>query len=436
MKKISNSGFNHGLTVIAVSLLTVLTVLSSCKKKEPYDLQSPDDNPRILIPYEGDEGPAVNRGVTNPDAYYDSVVVVPTAFTTVNWYLDKVLVHTGFKINKTFPTGTYNLLIEAVTTAGKKTSRSGKLVVSAAASDPYVAAPTSGRHLAANKTVTVEGRNLAQVKKLVLTRDLFAKDEVCNLVPSAVSDGSITFTLPEMADGNYYFRLQDGEGNVYGSDIVSVHHDALILSKFDSFTPGQTWKIQGINLQDVASLTLGEVTITALTVTETEIKLTAPNVEEGSYNLSVLDKNGTPVSFATSAGLVQQVSARALSAEEKTLWEGSKVLKWDENNIKLTKNDMAAVPMGSTINIEFSILPSGDPEYYDPEKGGLNEYQALRIITPGWNAADDILAQQDMGGASSPFSFTYDEQRKGLVESKESMSLVGWGLTITRITYK
>ena len=132
MKKISNSGFNHGLgqTWLAVSLLTVLTVFSPCKKDEPFDTQDPNDEPQILKPYnESGSGSFDKTIAADTIPYVDSVVVTPSRYTTVHWYVDDVLAHTGIKINKCFPNGVHSLRIEAVTTAGKSTDRFGTLTV-------------------------------------------------------------------------------------------------------------------------------------------------------------------------------------------------------------------------------------------------------------------------------------------------------------------
>ena len=98
---------------------------ASCEDNTPFETQSPDDAPLILIPYESTSG-TITMTQSNPETpCADSVVVTPSAYTTVNWYFDGQLVFTGTKLNKCFPSGQYDLVIEAVTQAGKKTSRTG-----------------------------------------------------------------------------------------------------------------------------------------------------------------------------------------------------------------------------------------------------------------------------------------------------------------------
>lgn len=228
----------------------------ACENKTPYDTQSPDDSPRILRPYETETGQLEYYVENDATPFVDSVVVTPSRYTTVNWYVDDQLVHTGLKISMCFSGGTHKLLIEAVTTMGKRTERTG--------------------------TITV------------------------------------------------------GE---------SMPADAIVL-----FT-------------------------------------------------------------------------------------GSKNLNWDAENIKLTNTQLTAMPVGAKIYVEFTVLPSGDPGYYNHEKQQQEEYQALRVITD-WVDANDILSHVDMKEKRSPYSFVFEQEDKDHLEAAGKMSFVGWGLNITKIAYK
>ena len=419
--------------------MVILVSFTACENNTPFDKQTANDDPIILRPYnESGAGTSFDYYCANPDVpLYDSVVVTPTAYTTVKWYLDDQLVYTGKKINMCFPTGKYKLLIEAVTTAGKRTTRFGFVTVGAFSDAPYASGSADGVHIVPGVEMEIPGKNMSKVAKVMLTSDLYSKEEVCSCVPTSKDDGAVKVTLPEVKDGTYYLRFVDGEGKIHGSGNVQIQHGAYVLSGYEEFTPQQEWVISGVNLEHVASVKLDDAVITAITVTSSAITLTAPNVEAGMHTLSIMDKTGAAVPFITHDGIVSQVKtkARDITAPEIDLWKGSTVLKWDAERIKVTKEQMAEVSAGDSIFIEFSILPSGDPEYYDPEKGDLNEYHALRIVTD-WDGANDVLPQEPMDGVSSPFAFVYTADRKSLVESKGSMSLVGWGCTITRIYTK
>ncbi len=228
----------------------------ACENKTPFDTQSPDDYPRILRPYETSTGHLEYYVENDATPFVESVTVTPSRYTTVNWYVDDQLVHTGFEISMCFPGGTHSLLIEAVTTKNKRTERTGTLVV--------------------------------------------------------------------------------GE---------AIPADAIVL-------------------------------------------------------------------FA-----------------------GSKNLNWDAENIKFTNTQLAAMPVGAKIYVEFTVLPSGDPGYYNHEKQQQEEYQLLRVISD-WSDANVILPDTNLGAIESPYSFVYDQRAKDLVTSIGKMSFVGWGINISKIAYK
>ena len=401
------------LVTIAVSAF----ILSSCEKKSPFDAQSPSDDPLILIPYESDQtGSFITVEVTSPDPYVDSVVVIPSAYTTVNWYLDKTLVYTGLKINQSFPTGTYDLLIEAVTTEGKRTSRSGKLTVLPAASDPYV----TTRVLAPEVATSMEGRNLDQVEKIILSKDFYGKDVVCTIEPTNVTANKIDLILPDMKAGSYYINLYKG-GTLYGSDKLTVQKDPAVLGGFISFLPGEQWVITGVNLKQITSITLGSTVVTDLIATATSVTLTAPSLPEGEYTMTMQNSDGATVLFSTLDGFVSEVKIRARAAGEFRLWEGPVALDWNADLVNIPGYKMTNVPISSTILVYFEIPAA--------------EYHNMRITTPWWG--DDLVAQFDVTSATpNPITFVYDDRCKGIVDKVGSWSIVGFGETIYEITYK
>ena len=128
----------NALNKIVLGTLFLCTLsMVSCEKKAPFDTQSPDDAPLILKPYnESGTGSFTYTLANDSTPLIDSVVVTPSRYTTVNWYVDDSLVHTGTKINMCFAAGKHTLLIEAVTTAGKRTTRTGTITVLGGAPDP------------------------------------------------------------------------------------------------------------------------------------------------------------------------------------------------------------------------------------------------------------------------------------------------------------
>lgn len=225
----------------------------ACQNETPFDTQDENDAPLILKPYnESGTGSFTYILADESTPLIDSVTVTPSKYTTVHWIVDDEIVCTGTKINRCFASGMHTLVIEAVTTVGKRTERKGSI---------------------------------------------------------SVGGGS----TPE---------------------------DAVVL-------------------------------------------------------------------FA-----------------------GSKDLSWDENNIKFTASALTAMPVGAKIYVEFETWPAGDPRY-----GAGDVYQLLRVISD-WSDDNIILPDVQMGSVATPYSFTYDQRAKDLVESIGSMSFVGWGTTITKIAYK
>ena len=412
-----------------VAALTATFVLAGCEKETPFDTQSQDDQPRILVPYETKDG-QIHSTVYNPAPYVDSVIVTPSAYTTVYWYVDKVLVNTGTKINMNFPTGTYDLLIEAVTTTGKRTTRTGDLSVRPADTDPASPAPAAGRHLVPNTSATLSGANLTQVKKLILSRDMYSEDTVCTIAVSTTDDASLTFNVPALPDGKYYLRLQDAEGHIYGADVIEIHNASVALSGFSELTPNKEWVITGVDLANVASVKVDEITITELVATETTVTLTAPDVAVGEHTVSMKNSDGSDVLFITEEGAVAQ--AKTVVSEETTLWTGPNYLLWNENRVRIESSDMAQVPAGSVIFIYYEKLPAGHEGYYEGDK--YNEYWKMKVMTAWWT---DLFPEFEVTDeTANPYSFTYTEDMKAKVDEQNALSVAGWGLNINKITYK
>ncbi len=405
--------------IFLFAALTLSLFLTSCKDAEPFDTQDANDYPLILVPYETKSG-LITYTCANPGVpLTDSVIVTPSRYTTVNWYLDGQLVWTGNKISMCFPVGTYAVTIEAVTEAGKRTERHGSLSVLPYGTDPYAAPPTTGRHVAAAKDVVLDGKNLNLVDKVLIAEDLYAEKEVCKVDPSAKTASQLTFALPDIADKKYYLRFIDAEGQIYGSDALFVHHTAVVQSGYDSFFPGELWTIEGINLTNVASVLLDDIEITAITATETTISFMAPDGQKGhTYRISMRNADGTDVLFATSTGTVTQMSA--LCTDQTPIWTGPVALAWDEKLIQIAPATLATLHVGDSLFV-----------YFDKPAA---EYYQMRVTIPNWEK--DYYAQRDMTTEQSPYVFIYDENCETLAKANYAMCFVGFGPVINKITYK
>lgn len=399
----------------------MMVVFSACENNTPFDTQSPDDAPLILRPYNESGTGSFTYNLANPDTpLYDSVTVTPSKYTTVNWYIDGTLVFTGEKIEQTFLAGSYELLIEAVTQAGKRTERKGSVTVQPYSTDPHSAAPAAGRHCVPGNPATLDGSNLTKVDKVLLTSDFAGKQIVHTIAPDAgATDAQMTITLPETPDGHYYVRFLDAEGKMYGAEDINVHNVAVVLAGYESFVPGSEWTITGVKLENVASVQVDETVITALTVTATSVTFTAPAAEVGEHTISIKNADGSSVYFITADGLVETVTT--IVSAETTIWEGSCIINWGDSKVELTADMMKDVPVGAMIYVYFNV----------PEA----EYHALRITDDWWS--HDLLPQVDgMEGQPNPYTFVYDEAGKAAVEQTGKALVTGFGLEITKVTYK
>ena len=406
--------------ILLLIALAVATILTGCQSEAPFDTQSPDDAPIILTPYNESGTGTFTYDLLNPDTpLYDSVTVTPSKYTTVNWYLDKQLVYTGIKMDMCFPAGTYALTIEAVTDAGLRTERTGTVTVHPYDYNPYSAAPAAGRHLAPGVETQIDGQNLSKAKSVIISTDIFGLEVVHTITPTYQEDGFLKFILPDTEDGSYFLRLQDAEGKIYGADNIHVHNGAVALAGFQEMPAGNEWVITGVNLQNVAKVKVADMEITDLQVTDNAVTLTAPALEVGEYTLSMFNADGSAVLFITNEGAVEQV--KTVVPSETTIWTGPVTIDWNADLVKVDAGVMAAVPVGATIYVYFEVPAA--------------EYHAMRVTTPWWDV--DLLPQVDgMEGQPNPYSFTYTAAGKEAVDRTGAMSVVGFGLTITKITFK
>ena len=100
---------------ILILLMTGNIALTSCSSDDaPFITANEDDEPRILDPYfpdwtngEPGEFKNITRDV-NLEAY---VIVTPSEFTTVKWYIDDVEVAEGLNIDIPLIAGNYMLKV-------------------------------------------------------------------------------------------------------------------------------------------------------------------------------------------------------------------------------------------------------------------------------------------------------------------------------------
>lgn len=361
-----------------MTLLPVSLMLASCSNDEPFSTAGPDDEPHILAPTFPDRNngqlPVVAN--INRDANFAmELTVTPADYVDVAWYIDGEQAATGKAIDMPLLAGTYEMKVVVTTTQGKSTSREGLINVNPLDGDPWSSSVSFERIVAPGQRAVLYGSNLASVKSIVI-----GNSEQIPVTYSA-EDGNemLSYTMPANAvAGTFRLELIDAEGVNYGADKVTVSASALITSGADRITAGATTTITGINLDKVASITIGDIEITEIIEkTPTSLSFTAPSLEDGEYTMSGVMTDGNEVQFYKN-GQVES-SASVVISSQQTLWSGHHYVSWDmpddspNKTFNLIGMDVFAdIKPGAVMSIHYSIEPTA-------------EYHQLRTTTVWWN---------------------------------------------------
>lgn len=361
-----------------MTLLPVSLMLASCSNDEPFSTAGPDDEPHILAPTFPDRNngqlPVVAN--INRDANFAmELTVTPADYVDVAWYIDGEQAATGKAIDMPLLAGTYEMKVVVTTTQGKSTSREGLINVNPLDGDPWSSSVSFERIVAPGQRAVLYGSNLASVKSIVI-----GNSEQIPVTYSA-EDGNemLSYTMPANAvAGTFRLELIDAEGVNYGADKVTVSASALITSGADRITAGATTTITGINLDKVASITIGDIEISEIIEkTPTSLSFTAPSLEDGEYTMSGVMTDGNEVQFYKN-GQVES-SASVVISSQQTLWSGHHYVSWDmpddspNKTFNLIGMDVfAGIKPGAVMSIHYSIEPTA-------------EYHQLRTTTVWWN---------------------------------------------------
>lgn len=209
---------------ILILLMTGNIALTSCSSDDaPFITANEDDEPRILDPYfpdwtngEPGEFKNITRDV-NLEAY---VIVTPSEFTTVKWYIDDVEVAEGLNIDIPLIAGNYMLKVVATTTKGKSTSRTGRVVVRPCAGDPVPGKDIYDLQVRPGSKAKLHGSNMDKVTKIV-----FGKTEVPVTFVDKGEESYVEYEVPNLPLGTYKVKLIDAEGIVYGGGSIELSND-------------------------------------------------------------------------------------------------------------------------------------------------------------------------------------------------------------------
>ena len=410
------------LKYLFLSLGAVLcSMMVSCSKEEPFSTAGPDDNPQILSPTFPDREKGELPIVANYNCdqnFTMEVVVTPSEYTTVTWFLDGKNVFEGTEIDIHLLAGEYNLKIVATTIKGKSTYREGIVLVNPFPGDPIGVVKGSERYVIPGTDGILYGENLYLVSRMTIG-DLPVEQM------NVVSDTEIDYLVPELPDGNHRVVFYDAEGNQYGGGLVIISSGATVLKGADRFEIGGECVLEGVNLTKVASLTLGDTKITDFTAEDNYLYFTCPTgFEEGEYILKGENSDGTTLLFAVDGQLVTEKTVHLTNV--RTLWSGHHYVSWDfpdddpnKTFNLIPKDTILSLPAGSVLTIYYSIEPSA-------------EYHQLDVATGWWTSilpGGKIEFSED-----GSIAVTLTQDSLDLIAAQDGFIVVGHGYYVDLVT--
>ena len=291
--------------------------LTSCSNDtEAFYTVSEDDGPRIL-----NDDLKSSYEVSRDENFTMQILVTPSDLTIVRWYDGDVLLYEGANIDRTFEAGSYKVKIVATTVNGKETYRSFNLTVKPVDGDPVVGNDAQARIQSPGDAVIMSGTNLANIKKVKINGR-----EIDVL---AATSNSIQYQLPaDIPEGQYRISLVDEMGQSFGGGMVTIYGEALV-TKGDFMGQSEgTVTIPGRKLSDVKSVTVNGLECSIESLTNEEIVVTLPTLEEGVYDVKVIANDGTAIKFLQDGEVVDNATIKVSTVAEEILWEGNHAVDW------------------------------------------------------------------------------------------------------------
>ena len=444
---------------VCFACCSISAAFTACSSDDdPYFTAGENDAPRILntdIP-EGEGGqPGIIATIERTTNFTFDVIVTPVHYTTVKWYIDEVEVYEGTSIDVPVLAGEHLVRIVATTTKGLSTSRTCRLVVLPAATDPSLAADGRSRWLTIGTTKTIDCTNVTSVSKVFI-----GTQQATN---ASYADGRLTFDVPDMAEGEYTLCIEDADGMRYGCGMFTVSREAYIDPgiKETGIWEGATDINWGESNVAVSTEALAAVPVGATiqvyyemvdmpdgyhamrittpwwgdnaedqVVAQFDLTADTPNPYEFTYteaSKAIVDERGGMLIVGYGYKLTKVVAVEGVAPAETTLWEGSTDINWGESNVTVSADDMAAVPVGATIHLYYDTIDMPDG------------YHAMRVTTPLWgdNAEDQVVAQFDLtADTPNPYEFTYTEASKAIVDERGGMLIVGYGYKLKKVSFE
>lgn len=411
MKKNIISHIASYISVLMLCLISGTVVLTSCSSdNEPFITASEFDAPRILntdIPEWSNGKPGTLASISRDANFTFTVIVTPMDYTQVEWFLDERKIAEGKTIDQSLLAGDYLLKIVATTTKGLQTSRICRLVVRPSEGDPVLSSDALARLVASGARAAIQGENLAKISKVTI-----GTVEVSGLI---VDDTTLQFLVPEgLADGEYALVLTDTDGMSYGAGKVTVSSSPLVNTNVVFANAGKDVTLNGVNLDNIASIKVGDTQVQITKQEFSEVVFTCPNLAAGEYPLSMQSKDGKEINYNGSSTCTIVITA------ETTLWEGTHNVTWGTpfDGLKTTMKNLCR--SGSVVRLYVTGNGQGTAA-----TGWWNN-----ILTgKGDPERGDIIIQGDM-----VLEFVLTDYSMEIMEAQEGFLVVGNGFTLKKIT--
>ena len=402
-----------------------LSFTACTSEEDPFETITAEDEPRILDPIfaNGENGQLPQIAEFNRDANLAmELVVTPSTHSTVSWFIDGYEVQEGTEIDLNLKAGDYHFKVLVTTEAGKSTFREGTVKVNPLPEDPWATEKSFERFVVPGTTALLYGDNLHLVKSIVMggksiNNPTFVEGEEGNY---------LEYTVPaDLSDGQYRVLLVDEGGNDYGANQVVVTSSALVTGGASRANPGSEWRLTGLNMDQIASLTIAGETITSFSEqSATELVLNSPALDAGTYTLSGQTSNNNELKFFSGGSLVTELTV-TFSAET-VLFEGHHYVSWifEDGNPNKTfnligKEVFAGISAGSTLSIHYSIEPADADRQLQTTSGWWT-------MLPGTEAL--IINENGM------VEVTLTQEALDLIQAQDGFLCVGHGYYVDRIT--
>ena len=395
-------------------VISSVALISCTQKEEPFFTASENDAPRILntdIPDWDNGQPSTLLTISRDQNFEFEIIVTPADYTKVEWFLDDVKIAEGKKINEPVLAGTWTVKILATTTKGLSTYRISKLVVNPVEGDPVAGDAILERLVAPGAPASLGGQNMDKVVKVVIG------GVECD---AAYADGAVAYTVPaDMAAGTYLLTLKDADGFEYGAGYITVSAASVVSAASFSGKPGAELTVTGLNLDKVASLTLGDQACAIVSQTASELKLTLPVIAAGTYELTGIDVAGNPVSFINGAQM--QEKATVVVTSEVILWEGSHYVDWGSPFNAIQTSVKEHLAPGRILR--FYVSGSG--------QGAATTawWNNFTTCLDGESNRGDIMISGDM-----VLEYTLSAAGVDKLKIEDGLLCVGTGYTVTKVT--